>query len=361
MNGRKVALITGVTGQDGSYLAELLLAKGYEVHGLVRRNSDFTSKRIDGILFRDNFTTHYGDVVDSSSLHALLTKTQPTEIYNLAAQSHVGVSFSIPDYSAQVDALGSLRLLTALRDVGLTVRFYQASTSELFGGLPDTAPQNEQTPFKPHSPYATAKLFAYWAACNFRDAYGIYACNGILFNHESPRRGRNFVTKKISQAVARIVRGEQQVLSLGNLSAERDWGYAPEYTEAMWRMMQEPVARDLVIGTGVSYTVRQFAEFCFTAVGVEIVWSGVGASEIGRDRRNGVVRVVVDPTYYRPLEVDRLQADAQRAEQLLGWRAKMLAPELAKLMVRYDLVHDEYGYPDTVTDEMVAQRLETRV
>lgn len=357
MTARKAALITGVTGQDGSYLAELLLAKDYEVHGIVRRNSDFTSKRIDRILFQDNFVTHYGDVVDSSSLHALLVKTQPTEIYNLAAQSHVGVSFSIPDYSAQVDALGTLRLLTALRDVGLNARFYQASTSELFGGLPDTVPQNEQTPFKPRSPYATAKLFAYWATCNYRDAYGMHACNGIFFNHESPRRGRNFVTKKISQAVARIARGEQKILNLGNLSAERDWGYAPEYVEAMWQMMQQPVAHDLVIGTGVSYTVRQFADFCFATVGIEIVWSGAGASEIGRDRRTGAVRVVVDPRYFRPLEVERLQANPRRAEQLLGWRAKTLAPELARLMVRYDLVHDEYGYPDSVSDEIVAERL----
>jgi len=357
MTARKVALITGVTGQDGSYLAELLLVKGYEVHGIVRRNSDFTSKRIDRILFQENFVTHYGDVVDSSSLHALLSKTEPTEIYNLAAQSHVGVSFSIPDYSAQVDALGTLRLLTALRDVGLTARFYQASTSELFGGLPDTVPQNEQTPFQPRSPYATAKLFAYWATCNFRDAYGMHACNGIFFNHESPRRGRNFVTKKISQAVARIARGEQQILSLGNLSAERDWGYAPEYVEAMWQMMQQPVAHDLVIGTGVSYPVRQFADFCFATVGIEIVWSGAGASEIGRDRRTGAVRVVVDPTYFRPLEVERLQANPRRAEQILGWRAKTLAPELARLMVRYDLVHDDYGYADEVTDDNVAERL----
>ena len=360
MTTRKVALITGITGQDGSYLAELLLAKGYQVHGIVRRNSDFTSKRIDRILFQENFVTHYGDVVDSSSLHAVLAKTEPTEIYNLAAQSHVGVSFAIPDYSAQVDALGTLRLLTALRDVGLKARFYQASTSELFGGLPDTVPQNEQTPFKPHSPYATAKLFAYWATCNFRDAYGMHACNGIFFNHESPRRGRNFVTKKISQAVARIARGQQQVLSLGNLSAERDWGYAPEYVEAMWQMMQQPSAHDLVIGTGVSYTVRQFAEFCFAAVGIEIEWTGTEASEVGHDRRTGAVRVIVDPRYFRPVEVEKLRADPRRAEQMLGWRPRTFAPELARLMVRYDLVHDDYGYLDDVTDESVAERLEGR-
>jgi len=327
---------------------------------VVRRNSDFTSKRIDKILFRENFTTHYGDVVDSSSLQSLLAKTEPTEVYNLAAQSHVGVSFAIPDYSAQVDALGALRLLAALRDTGLPARFFQASTSELFGGIPGTAPQNEQTPFTPRSPYATAKLFAYWATYNYRDAYGMHASNGIFFNHESPRRGRNFVTKKISQAVARIAREEQQVLRLGNLAAERDWGYAPEYVEAMWQMLQQPAAHDLVIGTGTSYTVRQFAEFCFAEAGIEIEWSGEGASETGRERRSGEVRVAVDPTHFRPLEVEQLRAGAQRAEQTLGWKARTLAPQLAKLMVRYDLVHDDYGFPDEVTDEMVTRRLRMR-
>jgi GDPmannose 4,6-dehydratase len=356
MAERKVALISGVTGQDGSYLAELLLAKGYEVHGIVRRNSDFTSKRIDRILFNDRFQTHYGDVVDSSSLHALLARVQPSEIYNLAAQSHVGVSFSVPDYSAQVDALGTLRLLSAIREVGLDARFYQASTSVLYGGLPETVPQSECTPFTPRSPYATAKLFAYWSTCNYRDAYGLHASNGILFNHESPRRGRNFVTKKISQAVARIARGEQEVLKLGNLSAERDWGYAPEYVEAMWLMMQQPKPDDLVIGTGTSHSVRQFAEFCFAAAGIEIAWTGKGATETGTDRRTGKVLVVIDPAYFRPLEVDRLRADARKAAQSIGWKARTLAPELAKLMVRYDLVHDDYGFPDVVTDVQVTAR-----
>jgi GDPmannose 4,6-dehydratase len=359
MAAGKVALITGVTGQDGSYLAELLLAKGYQVHGIVRRNSDFTSKRIDRILFHQKFETHYGDVVDSSSLHALLARVQPAEIYNLAAQSHVAVSFSVPDYSAQVDALGTLRLLSAIREVGLDARFYQASTSELYGGLPETVPQTERTPFTPRSPYATAKLFAFWSTANYRDAYGMHACNGILFNHESPRRGRNFVTKKISQAVARIRRGEQEVLRLGNLSAERDWGYAPEYVDAMWRMMQQPSPEDLVIGTGTSYSVRQFVEFCFAEVGVEIVWSGSGLDETGKDRRTGKVRVVVDPAYFRPLEVERLRADASKAARVVGWKAKTLAPQLARLMVRYDLVHDDYGFPDEVPDALVAQRLET--
>ena len=360
MADRQVALISGVTGQDGSYLAELLLGKGYEVHGIVRRNSDFTSKRIDGILFNERFQTHYGDVVDSSSLHALLARVQPTEIYNLAAQSHVGVSFSIPDYSAQVDALGTLRFLSAIREVGLAAHFYQASTSELFGGLPETVPQSERTPFTPRSPYATAKLFAYWSTCNYRDAYGLHACNGILFNHESPRRGRNFVTKKISQAVARIARGEQEVLRLGNLSAERDWGYAPEYVEAMWLMMQQPKADDLVIGTGTSHTVRQFAELCFAEAGIDVEWTGKGIEEKGVDRRSGKVRVVVDPAYFRPLEVERLRADTSKAAQAIGWRARTLAPELAKLMVRYDVVYDDYGYPDAVADARVAERLGKR-
>lgn len=353
MTSLKTALITGVTGQDGSYLAELLLAKGYEVHGLVRRNSDFTSKRIDPILFHERFVTHYGDVVDTSSLHSLLAKTQPSEIYHLAAQSHVAVSFGVPDYSAQVNALGTLRLLNALREVGLPARFYQASTSELYGGVPGTEPQSEDTPFTPRSPYSTAKLFAFWVTANYREAYGMHASNGILFNHESPRRGRNFVTKKITQAVARIARGEQTILKLGNLSAQRDWGYASEYVEAMWLMLQQPAPGDYVIGTGVSYTVREFVEFCFREVGVTIVWSGTGPDEIGRDVRTGVVRVTVDPVYYRPLEVERLRANPAKARARLGWAAKVLAPELARLMIRYDLVHNDYGHPDSVSDEQV--------
>ena len=356
MTARKVALITGVTGQDGSYLAELLLAKDYEVHGVVRRNSDFTSKRIDPFLFHERFFTHYGDVVDSSSLHALLARVQPAEIYHLAAQSHVGVSFSVPDYSAQVNGLGTLRLLSAVREVGLQARFYQASTSELYGGFPDTVPQNERTPFAPRSPYAAAKLFAYWATCNYRDAHGLYAVNGILFNHESPRRGRNFVTKKITQAVARIARGEQEVVHLGNLSVMRDWGYAPEYVEAIWRMLQQPAPRDLVIGTGSAVSVRRFAELCFAEIGVELVWSGAGAAEVGKDRASGAVRVAVDPAYFRPLEVDSLRADATQAQAAIGWKAQTLAPQLARLMVRYDLAHDDYGFPDEVTDAMLAAR-----
>lgn len=358
MTAEKTALITGVTGQDGSYLAELLLAKGYRVHGVVRRNSDFTSKRIDPILFHERFTTLYGDVVDSSSLHSILVKTQPDEIYHLAAQSHVAVSFGVPDYSAQVNALGTLRILNAVRDVGLQARFYQASSSELYGGLPGTEPQDERTPFTPRSPYSTGKLFAHWTTANYREAYGMHASNGILFNHESPRRGRNFVSKKITQAVARIARGEQQVLKLGNLSAERDWGYAPEYVEAMWRILQRDSPGDYVLGTGASYSVRQFVEFCFAEIGVALEWSGSGLDETGRDSATGETRIVVDPVYYRPLEVERLRANPAKSAAELGWKADTLAPALARLMVRYDLAHDDYGFPDSVDDKAIQRRRE---
>lgn len=288
---RNVALITGVSGQDGSYLAELLLAKGYDVHGVVRRNSDFTSRRIDPILFKPGFETHYGDIVDASSLHSLLEKIAPTEIYNLAAQSHVAVSFDVPDYSAQANALGPLRLLSAIRETQLPARFYQASTSELFGGVPATAPQNERTAFTPHSPYAAAKLFAHWTTVNYRDAYGLHASNGILFNHESPRRGRTFATKKITTAVARIAQGRQSVLKLGNLDARRDWGYAPEYVEVMWRMLQKDDPNDYVIGTGVTISVRRFAELAFSVIGIELVWRGSGPDEVGVDKKTGDLRV----------------------------------------------------------------------
>jgi GDPmannose 4,6-dehydratase len=352
----KIALITGVSGQDGSYLAEFLLDKGYKVHGIVRRNSDFTSKRIDPFLFHENFTTHYGDVVDTSSLHFLLQRIQPTEVYNLAAQSHVGISFSIPDYSSQVNALGTLRLLSAIREVGINARFYQASTSELFGGLSDTAPQNEATPFTPRSPYATSKLFALWTTVNYRDAYGFHVSNGILFNHESPRRGRNFVTKKISTGVAKIIRGEQSVITLGNLSAVRDWGYAPEYVEAMWLMLQQPEPDDYVVGTGTAYSVRDFVQFCFNEMGIEIIWRGTGVNEVGVNRRTGQILVNVDERYFRPSEVETLQADPKKIHQKIGWKAKILAPDLAGLMVKYDLEHTEYGHPDSITTNIKQTR-----
>jgi GDPmannose 4,6-dehydratase len=318
----KVAFITGVTGQDGSYLSELLLSKGYEVHGLIRRNSDFTSRRIDHIFFNPKFQTHHGDLTDSSNLYKLLLKIQPDEIYNLGAQSHVGLSFELPEYSSSVDAFGTLRLLSALRDVGLKSKFYQASTSELFGGKPGTEPQNEDTPFSPRSP------------------------NGVLFNHESPRRGRTFVTKKITNSVAKIYRGEESVIKLGYLDAARDWGYAKEYVEAMWKMLQQPEPKDYVIGTGRSYTVRQFVEEAFKNINVEIEWRGVGVDETGVCRNTGKTLVVIDPFYYRPNEVEILRADPSRAMTELNWTPQVGFKALVKMMVEYDINHTEYGYPD---------------
>lgn len=337
------AFLTGLTGQDGSYLAELLLAKGYEVHGILRRSSVFTTQRIDHILNHERLFTYHGDLTDSSNLHTLLARIQPHEVYNLGAQSHVSVSFEVPEYTATVDAVGTIRLLDAIRDLGIRPRFYQASTSELFGGLPSTAPQSESTPFHPRSPYAAAKLYAYWVTVNYREAYGLFACNGILFNHESPRRGETFVTKKITKAVARIVQGQQNVLTLGNLDARRDWGYAREYVEAMWLMLQQDAPHDLVIATGETYTVRQFVELAFEAAGIAIEWRGEGVGEQGLDRKSGMVRVAVDPRYFRPAEVDLLQGDPRKAQEILGWRAKVRLPELAKMMVDYDLKNASYG------------------
>ncbi len=352
---RRVALITGITGQDGSYLAEFLLAKGYEIHGIVRRNSDFTSKRIDRLLTNPAVTTHYGDMVDVSSLHTLLIRTQPTEIYNLAAQSHVQVSFNVPDYSAEVNALGALRILSLVKEIGLASRFYQASTSELFGGLPGTVPQSEATTFMPRSPYAAGKLFAYWTVRNYREAYDMFAVNGILFNHESPRRGRTFVTKKISQAVARIARDEQDTLVLGNLDAERDWGYAPEYVEAMWLMMQQERPEDYVVGTGVTTTVRRFVELCFAEVNIHLDWIRDDKLEIGVDSRSGKPLVKTDPRYLRPLEVEHLQADPTKIAQEIGWRARTNVAELARIMVRYDLAYSDYGFEDAVPEDAISR------
>lgn len=339
----KKAFITGVTGQDGSYLAESLLAKGYEVHAIQRRSSVFTSTRIDHILEHSRFKTYHGDLTDSSNLHTLLGRIQPDEIYNLGAQSHVAVSFEVPEYTAEVDALGTIRLLNAIKDLGIRPRFYQASTSELFGGLPDTAPQSEATPFHPKSPYGAAKLYAYWIVVNYRESYGLFACNGILFNHESPRRGETFVTKKITKAVARIHQGRQAVLSLGNLDAKRDWGDAKEYVEAMWLMLQQDRPDDYVVATGKTYTVREFVEMAFDEVGVQIEWSGQGIQERGTDRRTGRTLVVIDPRYFRPAEVDLLWGDPSKAERVLGWRAQTPIRELVRKMVRYDLANDGYG------------------
>jgi GDPmannose 4,6-dehydratase len=356
----KKALITGITGQDGSYLTEILLEKGYEVHGIIRKSSSFNTGRIDH-LYRDTqildkrLFLHYGDLIDPSSLNRLLEKIEPDEIYNLAAQSHVKVSFDVPDYTAQVDALGTLRFLDAIRETGLRkVKFYQASTSELFGKVQET-PQRETTPFYPRSPYGVAKLFAYWMIVNYREAYNIFASNGILFNHESPRRGATFVTKKITREIARLVNGIGDKLVLGNLNATRDWGYAPEFCEGMWRILQHDKADDFVLATGESRSVRYFVEQAFLHIGISLEWSGSGSEEKGRvsniDRptfaakagtgephvRPGDLVVEVSPNYYRPTEVDSLFGDASKAEELLGWRAKTLCDELITIMLDADL------------------------
>lgn len=342
----KKAFITGLTGQDGSYLAEFLLEKGYEVHGILRRSSVFTTQRIDHLMGHPRFRTYHGDLADSSNLHSLLNRIVPDEIYNLGAQSHVAVSFEVPEYTAEVDALGTIRLLDAIKDLGQHPRFYQASTSELFGGLPDTAPQSEATPFYPKSPYGAAKLYSYWVTVNYRESYDLYACNGILFNHESPRRGETFVTKKITKAAARISQGRQEVLSLGNLDAKRDWGYAKDYVECMWLMLQQDQPDDFVIASGETYTVRQFTEWAFEAAGIQIRWEGSGLDEKGIDADTGQVRVVINPQYFRPAEVDLLWGDPTKAREKLGWELKTRIRELVEIMVNYDLKYDTYGFPD---------------
>ena len=336
----KKALITGITGQDGSYLAELLLEKGYEVHGIIRRASTFNTHRIDH-LYKDRHNKdvrmflHYGDMTDSSNLNRLLERIEPDEIYNLAAQSHVKVSFEVPEYTAEVDALGTLRFLDAIKDTGLKTKFYQASTSEMYG-LVQEVPQTEKTPFYPRSPYGVAKLYAYWITINYREAYGLFACNGILFNHESPRRGEIFVTRKITMAAARIKAGLQDKLYIGNLDAKRDWGYAPEYVEGMWRMLQHDIPEDFVLATGETHTVREFASLAFAELGVNISWEGQGKNEKGIDASTGRVLVEVDPNYYRPTEVDLLVGDAKKAANLLGWKPKVSFEELVRIMVKAD-------------------------
>ena len=337
---KKIALITGVTGQDGSYLTEILLNKGYEVHGLVRKSSSFNTKRIDHIIenkkYTDSFFFHYGDLTDPSSLNRLLEKVKPQEIYNLGAQSHVKVSFQIPDYTAQVDALGTLRMLDALRETNIDARFYQASTSELFGQV-TKMPQNENTPFYPRSPYGVAKLYAYWIVVNYREAYNIFACNGILFNHESPRRGKTFVTRKISQAVCKISMGLQDAVYLGNLDSKRDWGYAPEYCEGMWNMLQQEKPQDFVLATGVTASVREFVELAFNELNIVIKWRGSGVNEVGFDYKSDKVLVKIDKNYYRPTEVAMLQGDYSKAKRLLNWRPKTNLEQLVKLMVKADM------------------------
>lgn len=333
-------MITGVTGQDGSYLAELLLAKGYEVHGLVRRASTFNRGRIDHLRadpdLRQRFHLHYADLGDTESLMGVLRGIRPDEVYNLAAQSHVGISFKMPTYTGDVTGLGVVRLLEAVRAVAPDARFYQASSSELFGKA-EEIPQSERTPFHPRSPYAVAKLYAFWATVNYREAYGLFACNGILFNHESPRRGENFVTRKVTRAVAEIAVGRRRSVALGNLEARRDWGFAGDYVEAMWRMLQVDRPTDYVVGTGEAHSVRELVERAFREIGVELEWEGEGVEETGRDRKSGEVRVTVDPEYFRPAEVDYLLADPSRAREELGWEPKVTFDGLVRMMVRADL------------------------
>ncbi|QQS35687.1 MAG: GDP-mannose 4,6-dehydratase [Ignavibacteriales bacterium] len=366
----KKALITGITGQDGSYLTEILLDKGYEVHGIIRRSSSFNTGRIDHLygnkdILNKKMFLHYGDLVDTSNMNRILEKIEPDEIYNLAAQSHVKVSFEVPDYTAQVDALGTLRFLDAIREVGLRqVKFYQASTSELYGKVQEI-PQSETTPFYPRSPYGVAKLYGYWIIVNYREAYNIFASNGILFNHESPRRGETFVTRKITRAASRIAAGIDKVLALGNLDAKRDWGFAPEYCEGMWRILQHKDADDFVLATGDTRTVREFVEVTFRELGIEIDWEGKGAEEKGhvksinwktaeilvnkdkgelkfnyeftKNLKTGDVIVAVDPNYYRPTEVDLLIGNPAKAEKLLGWKASTKFEDLVKIMIKSDM------------------------
>lgn len=349
----KKAIITGITGQDGSYLAEFLLEKGYEVHGIIRRSSSFNTRRIDH-LYKDpheknvRLFLHYGDMTDSTNLIRLLQEIQPDELYNLAAQSHVRVSFETAEYTANADALGTLRLLEAIRLLGLEkkTKFYQASTSELYGKVVEI-PQRETTPFCPRSPYAAAKLYAYWITVNYREAYGIFACNGILFNHESPRRGETFVTRKITRAATRILLGLQKKLYLGNLDAKRDWGYAPDYVKAMWLMLQQDEPADFVIATGETHSVREFCEEAFKCLGITITWKGKGVEEKGiveeinteyeTPLKPGDVIIEIDPRYFRPTEVDILVGDASKAREKLGWKPTVTFKELVKIMVEYDL------------------------
>jgi len=337
---KKIALITGITGQDGSYLAELLIKKGYEVHGIIRRSSSFNTFRIDHLYnnpdyLNKNFFLHYGDLTDSSNLNRLLEKIKPSEIYNLGAQSHVQVSFEVPEYTAEVDGIGTLRFLDAIKDTGIDTRFYQASTSEMFGKVREV-PQNEETPFYPRSPYGAAKVYAYWIVRNYREAYNLFASNGILFNHESERRGKTFVTRKITVAVSKIMLGKQDILSVGNLDAKRDWGYAPEFVEGMWRMLQADKADDYVLATNETHTVREFIEESFAYFNEEIIWQGTGVDEIGILKSNNKTVVNINPRYFRPTEVDLLIGDYAKAKKDLGWEPKTKFKDLVKLMIKSD-------------------------
>ena len=336
----KKALISGITGQDGSYLTELLLDKGYEVHGIIRRSSSFNTFRIDHLhkdesILNKSLFLHYGDLTDSSNLNRLVEKIQPDEIYNLGAQSHVQVSFEVPEYTAEVDGVGTLRFLDAIRETGIKTKFYQASTSELYGKVQEI-PQTEKTPFYPRSPYGIAKLYAYWIVVNYREAYNLFACNGILFNHESERRGKTFVTRKISVAVSKIMLGLQDSLSIGNLDAKRDWGYAPEYCEGMWRMLQAEKPDDYVMATGETHAVREFIEESFDVLGEEIIWEGEGIDEKGILKSSGQMVVNINTRYFRPTEVELLIGDASKAKTNLGWTPKVTIKELIKIMVTAD-------------------------
>jgi GDPmannose 4,6-dehydratase len=350
----KTALVTGVTGQDGAYLARLLLAKGYLVHGLKRRASSFNTQRVDHIYsepqdVHSRFVMHYGDLTDSTNLIRIIQEVQPDEIYNLAAQSHVQVSFETPEYTGNSDGLGTLRILEALRILGMMdrVKFYQASTSEMFGKVQGN-PQNEATPFYPRSPYGVAKLYAHWITVNYREAYGIHASAGILFNHESPIRGETFVTRKITMAAAKIHEGLQDKLFLGNLDAQRDWGFAGDYVEGMWKMLQHPTPDDYVLATGETHTVREFCQAAFGRLGIELEFRGAGADEIGIDRATGKEAVAVDPRYFRPTEVDLLVGDASKAKRVLGWTPRVTFTELVEMMVDADLAAVQSGTPFTI-------------
>jgi len=340
---KKVAFITGITGQDGAYLAELLLKKDYIVHGLKRRSSSFNTGRIDH-LYQDphvnkrNFILHHGDLTDSTNLIRIIQEVQPDEIYNLAAQSHVQVSFETPEYTANADGLGTLRILEAIRLLNMVekTKFYQASTSELYGMVQEV-PQNEKTPFYPRSPYAVAKLYGYWITINYREAYNLYACNGILFNHESPVRGETFVTRKITRAAARISMGTQERVYLGNLDAKRDWGHASDFVEGMWRMLQQDKPEDFVLATGVTTTIREFTERAFAEVGITLEWSGSGVDETGRDVKSGNIIVSIDPAYFRPTEVDLLIGDASKAREKLGWQPTCDLQQMIEEMIKADL------------------------
>ena len=338
----KKALITGITGQDGSYLAEFLLEKGYEVHGLIRRHSTVNTERIDHILNDRNvnektFFLHYGDLTDSSGLISLLSRIMPDEVYNLAAQSHVGISFEIPEYTAEATGVGTLKLLEAVRLSNPKCRFYQASTSEMFGGIPETAPQSEKTPFYPKSPYGAAKLYSYWITVNYRESYDMFACNGILFNHESPRRGAEFVTRKITLALADIMSGKADKLSLGNLNAKRDWGFAGDYIKGMWLMLQADAPSDYVLATKETHTVREFTEMAFKRAGIELEFKGEGVDEKGYDKKTGKLLVDVDPKFFRPAEVELLLGDPAKAERTLHWKREVSFEELVEMMVDADL------------------------